>query len=48
MMEERGVWHITDKDGNIIAMTTYRKFAHLLCEALDLFDKQKNVNVVKN
>ena len=40
MSEERGIWHIEDENGNIIAMTTYKKYAHLLCKALDLLDEK--------
>ena len=32
---ERGIWHITDNKGKIIAMTTYKKHAWLICEALN-------------
>ena len=48
-MDDRGIWHITDKDGNIMAMTTYKKYALMLCKALDLYDKtkQSSTNVGK-
>ena len=49
MVSERGIWHITDKDGNIMAMTTYKKYALVLCKALDLYDKKQHSSTsVKN